>query len=79
VTIEALIYDVRTRGREAIDDVDRQHRISGLTSQEIEDVCHRLATRCKASAAAGLRNGVDAEVIEHLRQRHSILTRGEGE
>jgi hypothetical protein len=74
-SIEALIHDVRERGRAAIEDITRQHRIAGLTSKELEDVCKRLATNCTASGAAGWPNGVAAQVIEHLRQRHSILTR----
>jgi hypothetical protein len=73
-SIEALIHDVRERGRAAIEDLSRQHRIAGLTTKELDLVCRRLATDCAASSAAGWRNGVHGQVIEHLRQRHSILT-----
>ena len=60
-TLEALIYDVRTRGLAAVADRSRRYRITELTQHQLEEVCRRLAVQCAACP-----QGVPTSIINSL-------------
>jgi hypothetical protein len=57
-TVEALIYDVRTRGLAAL--VDRS-RFTDLSRRQIGETCRRLALRCPACPG-----GVPQSIIDRV-------------
>jgi hypothetical protein len=65
-TVEALLYDIRTRGLAAIADQSRRYRIAVLTDQQLNEVCECLVKKCPACLA-----GAPIGIISVLKAAHT--------